>query len=921
MNPRTKHAIFSLFTALLVVFVFAISSYAMKTPSGKKGSHTIGWCCAGGKIFKSTLSMCLKHKGHFFTSHKAAVSYCDSQIPGYCCLNGKVVSSNKGNCLKKKGKFFTDKTKATSACELKGWCLSTNRIFESTKKLCVTRRGRFFTKKAEAEKALHLAKSGKQAPSSLLVPSKAPAKPSIFPLLSVARIYLKGGTVHIRLQNKGKGKLTARDYKQGKLVLRYSGKINTWRLQQIDLKRLLTKPGGKMSFDTGLVLKKREIIQFQITFKKVRIAGFKTVRLGPSKVLTQKEGKHKVFTRRVTSVAPLSRAAGVTPAKLQGKLPSLIRKPGKHNPLFIDRGIHVSLPSSTNHFMPGDTIEVHFSFEESREPLPISEVTLRNGDTIVATADVSVIPLPSREMRVELPVPADVPSNRHYTVMVRATAAIYGVSDDFQIGWVIPPEMHAYAPHGMLVSIEPRKQIYLANEHVTIYLSIPDPEFPSFRSPPGDELEKRIHLQSQSETMMGVWRFLPCTIVSLSDDRRSLILDCTLPDDLQEGGPYVMTFFNRVRFVGENESHGSSKPFYLTRGIRDAGSTTRAYGISVLSPNGGELWPKGSRQAISWRYYSAMPGDALPNFFIQLMKNGRILDTIYETDAHCVLDSDAPGPNANAYTCTVNYDVSGSYEEGDDYTIKIITGGTLIDDQSDHSFSVVPPMEVSVDGETLSLGSTPTIHCHYNFRPERINAILMNRGRRIKTILENIAALSHIDLTNHPWIIGGDCRGDIYLGAGYKIRIESRTDPRIYGESEEFRIEQPAITLGFSGSRRRFSSGDRVDIVWDNSPYCPHPCPTATASLYLSSDGRDYDCIARHLPFNYRIMVSSTIGFRWVIGSSCYDASYGVTMAGGDSGAGNMGGPGALPTGRYRLRLELDNCPSVTAYSDFFYIE
>ncbi len=294
MNPRTKHAIFFLFTALLVVSAFAISSYAKQASKGKKGGQIVGWCYAKGKIIKSTSSYCREHKGHFFkdrnsakayldaqtkgwccadrkvtnitkgnckirggkffTTQNDANDYCDAQTPGYCCLDGKVSRMTKGGCQDKGGKFFTGREKAAAAC--KGWCLFNGRIFETTRKICLTRRGRFFTKKAEAQKALRQA-TQKQKPSS--GPGTS-GKSTLSPLLSVEKIFLRNGTIYVRVKNKGKGKFTRKHYDKGRLILSFGAKNKTWTLGKVDPRGALT-PGKSVDFDTGLKLTRRARIK------------------------------------------------------------------------------------------------------------------------------------------------------------------------------------------------------------------------------------------------------------------------------------------------------------------------------------------------------------------------------------------------------------------------------------------------------------------------------------------------------------------------------------------------------------------------------------------------------------------------------------------------------------------------------------
>ena len=94
---------------LMMVFLPVLPVYAGQASKGGSSSKLLGWCCGNNKVFRSTLALCSKNKGHFFKNRKAAESYCNTHIAGWCCLSGKVFPLTKGDCLKKKGRFFEDK--------------------------------------------------------------------------------------------------------------------------------------------------------------------------------------------------------------------------------------------------------------------------------------------------------------------------------------------------------------------------------------------------------------------------------------------------------------------------------------------------------------------------------------------------------------------------------------------------------------------------------------------------------------------------------------------------------------------------------------------------------------------------------------------------------------------------------------------
>lgn len=101
------------------------------------------------------------------------------------------------------------------------------------------------------------------------------------PLISIAKVYLKDGKVHIAVKNKGQGRLSALDYRQGEVVLSYGGKIKSWSLRDVDPKGHLSRYGAEVVFDTGISLKQKERVK--VSIEKMKGHPVKIVRLTPLK--------------------------------------------------------------------------------------------------------------------------------------------------------------------------------------------------------------------------------------------------------------------------------------------------------------------------------------------------------------------------------------------------------------------------------------------------------------------------------------------------------------------------------------------------------------------------------------------------------------------------------------------------------------
>lgn len=80
------------------------------------------------------------------------------------------------------------------------------------------------------------------------------------PPIAVERIYLRHGTVHVRLKNSGPKTLAKTPLKSIPLRLTLGNTTRTWHLNGINLRRYLSRPGSSYDFDTGIAVKKQGLI-------------------------------------------------------------------------------------------------------------------------------------------------------------------------------------------------------------------------------------------------------------------------------------------------------------------------------------------------------------------------------------------------------------------------------------------------------------------------------------------------------------------------------------------------------------------------------------------------------------------------------------------------------------------------------------
>jgi len=80
---------------------------------------------------------------------------------------------------------------------------------------------------------------------------------SFMPVISIEKIFLDHGTVHVRLKNKGKTGLPHTRLRPVTLHLFIGKTARTWHLADIDRGRHLRHPGGSFDFDTGIRVNSR----------------------------------------------------------------------------------------------------------------------------------------------------------------------------------------------------------------------------------------------------------------------------------------------------------------------------------------------------------------------------------------------------------------------------------------------------------------------------------------------------------------------------------------------------------------------------------------------------------------------------------------------------------------------------------------
>jgi hypothetical protein len=181
--------------------------------------------------------------------------------------------------------------------------------------------------------------------------------------------------------------------------------------------------------------------------------------------------------------------------------------------------------------------------------------------------------------------------------------------------------------------------------------------------------------------------------------------------------------------------------------------------LEMISPNGGESWPRGSLQTITWSF-QGNPGTQLK---ILLLKGGLIKQTLSIT--------------ANLLAGSFAWKVPGSLPRGNNYTMRIISRqNAALHDVSDQPFSIgmAPPgsrltLNFPNGGESWQRGSSQTIAWTYSGQPGSTVMVMFQNGENSPRVIAAAAPLGVDGQGSLIWTIPA---GQV-LGSKYRILIRS----------------------------------------------------------------------------------------------------------------------------------------------------
>ena len=217
--------------------------------------------------------------------------------------------------------------------------------------------------------------------------------------------------------------------------------------------------------------------------------------------------------------------------------------------------------------------------------------------------------------------------------------------------------------------------------------------------------------------------------------------------------------------------------------------------ITVVSPNGGENWTRGTTQTIKWNS-SGSPGAYVK---IELLKPGV---------ANKVIIASTPNDGTHPWP------ILATQAPGNDYIIKITsTTNVVITDNSDSTFTIPDPTITVVspnDTESWVRGTTQTIRWNSSGSPgayvkiELLKAGILNRTIIASTPNDGI----------HPWLI----LATQAPGTDYKVRITSTANSSYNDTSDNsFTIPVPSIKVVSPNGPENWTRGTTQTIRWNST--------------------------------------------------------------------------------------------------------
>jgi len=284
----------------------------------------------------------------------------------------------------------------------------------------------------------------------------------------------------------------------------------------------------------------------------------------------------------------------------------------------------------------------------------------------------------------------------------------------------------------------------------------------------------------------------------------------------------------KVRSISQSTINDKSNNYFTL----SPASTTPL--ITVTSPNGGEIWQRGTTHTITWDY-TGNPGSTVK---ITLVKGSTEVGTITSSVS---IGSGGHG----SYSWPISSSASST---GNDYKVSVQSiSQPAIKDTSNNYFTLTPTTtspKITVTspngGEMWQRGTTHTVTWSYTGSPgSTVRIALMKGSTEIGTIASS-TSIGSSGKGSYTWPISSDG----LLGSDFKVKVQSMSQPSISDTSNNYftitkagttpptPTPSPTITVTSPNGGESWQRGTTHTITWD---YTGNPGSTVKITLVKGS--------------------------------------------------------------------------------------
>jgi V8-like Glu-specific endopeptidase len=260
--------------------------------------------------------------------------------------------------------------------------------------------------------------------------------------------------------------------------------------------------------------------------------------------------------------------------------------------------------------------------------------------------------------------------------------------------------------------------------------------------------------------------------------------------------------------------------------------------INVTAPNGGENWPLGATQTITWTS-AGLTGNVKIVLYQNGSKVGAIAVNIPITQG--------------SYTWTVGNHDGGTASPGTGYVVRVKSMvNTAYYDDSDGSFTISGLTMTSPNGgESWNRGTAKAITWASAGLTGNVKLVLYQNGAKVGGIVVDIP----VTQGSYTWTVGNYDGGTASPGSGYVVRVKSMVNTACYDDSDaSFTITDTSpLTLTSPNGGESWDHGTTKTITWTSSGL------TGNVKLVLYRNGTKIGGIVVDIPV-------SQGSYTWTVG-------------------------------------------------------